>query len=877
MDSSHSNEETEGCHDSPFLSSDSAQMLPCNNNAARVTPETIAQEFNYPEQDYEHFSIVPTDIPHQNSDGVRFSLVRRPILRQDAERDETSDKTFDATATYVGADYVQLSSEQRGLVQCAKRKQSNQQSNAKRREKRAKQREQEEEMMKNMDPSELEEYFQAKEAKRVENNAKRRENYAKQRVEYNAKQRENYAHQREEEEEKMKNMDPSELEEYLQAKEAKRVENNAKRREKRAKQREQEEEMMNSMDPSELEEYLQAKEAERNEKRAKQREQEEEMMNSMDPSELEEYLQAKEAKRVENNAKRRENYAKQRVEHNAKQRENYAHQREEEEEKMKNMDPSELEEYLQAKEAKRVENREKRAKQREEEEEMMNSMEPSELEEYLQAKEAKRVEYNAKQRENYAKQREEEEEKMKNMDPSELEEYLQAKEAKRVENNAYLREWRVHQREEEEEMMNSMDPSELEEYLQAKEAKRVENNAKRRENYAKQRVEYNAKRRENYAKQREEEEEMMNSMDPSELEEYLQAKEAYLRECRAKRKAKKKEENAVDENEGIEREPTKNADEIKKSVNKIFTRWNAFLNDLYRSNFALYASFTAENPNLFSTSRALFSSESHNFLTNPTFYISNQGFLCCKGAGPSLLFSSPRKDFGARCRRKDSNGVLVSTELDYRILSTRYLEEQLDAKFIILHQCKSRTNARNIENEIQGRLDRRKFGTENLWRAIDRGNYEKRKGDDTATFTVGLTVLNAVKIRDLIKNGVIVVNKGKWSHSKYQYFHELDNGERQYYKRSNKADDRRFDKIDFGLFTVQTSQEVLRIRVIQTKYCYLEIDEVHDDSPLNGLVRKGDQIRAINGRDMSNSSGRTFVEALQSLRTEKKTITIWRG
>ncbi|GFH58053.1 predicted protein [Chaetoceros tenuissimus] len=631
-------------------------------------------------------------------------------------------------------------------------------------------------------------------------------------------------------------MEPSELEEYLQAKEAKRIERNAKQREKRAKLREEEEEMMNSMEPSELEEYLQAKEAERIERIAKLREEEEEMMNSMEPSELEEYLQAKEAKRIERNAKQREKRAK---------------LREEEEEMMDSMEPSELEEYLQAKEAERIE---RIAKLREEEEEMMNSMEPSELEEYLQAKEAKRIERNAKQREWRAKLREEEEEMMDSMEPSELEEYLQAKEAKQREKRAKLRE-------EEEEMMNSMEPSELEEYLQAKEAKRIERNAKRREKRA---------------KLREEEEEMMNSMEPSELEEYLQAKEAERsernakrREWRAKRQAKKKEEKALDENEGTEREPTMIADEITKSADGIFARWPE-LHDDNRSRVALYASFTAEDLNKLFLSRALWSSESHKFLTNPTFYISKRGFLHCKGAGPSLLFSSPRKDFGARCRRRDSNGLLVPTELDYRILSRKYLEEQLDAKFIILHQCQSRTNARNMENEIQGRLGGRKFGTEILWRAIDRGNYDKEKGDDTATFTVGLTVLNAEKIRDLIKNGVIVVNKGKWSHSKQQYFHELDNGRKQYFKSS-------YEEIDFGSFTVQTSQEVLRIRVIQTKYCYLEIDEVHDDSPLNGLVRKGDQIRAINGRDMSNASGTTFVEVLQSLRTEKKTITMWRG
>ncbi|GFH47094.1 predicted protein [Chaetoceros tenuissimus] len=117
--------------------------------------------------------------------------------------------------------------------------------------------------------------------------------------------------------------------------------------------------------------------------------------------------------------------------------------------------------------------------------------------------------------------------------------------------------------------------------------------------------------------------------------------------------------------------------------------------------------------------------------------------------GPQFLFSDPC-DIGGIC---SANAIFHK-----RLVLPTFAKAELGARSQILYQCHSRINARNLENYIQFKLSDREFGTEILWRGIDSRNINYQKNDERKTFTVGLTTLDASKVRQKIEDKEIVVN-----------------------------------------------------------------------------------------------------------------------
>lgn len=84
------------------------------------------------------------------------------------------------------------------------------------------------------------------------------------------------------------------------------------------------------------------------------------------------------------------------------------------------------------------------------------------------------------------------------------------------------------------------------------------------------------------------------------------------------------------------------------------------------------------------------------------------------------------------------------------------------------------------------------------------------------------------------------------------------------------------DENSFGTFIAQTSRRRIGLVVERDDDKYLKIVKIETTSPLKELVKEGDKIVSVNGKDMFDIALSDFVDYMHNIQADSKSIRIWR-
>ena len=83
---------------------------------------------------------------------------------------------------------------------------------------------------------------------------------------------------------------------------------------------------------------------------------------------------------------------------------------------------------------------------------------------------------------------------------------------------------------------------------------------------------------------------------------------------------------------------------------------------------------------------------------------------------------------------------------------------------------------------------------------------------------------------------------------------------------------------NLGTFIARTSRQRLGLQVEKKiPNTYFKVTGVLQDSPFDGLIKKGDEIISVNGKDMKSLTPNDFGRFIQSIRDDSKSLRIWRS